>query len=197
MMDSMPQVTLLTLVIGLVGGAGVAFGIAAGSFGRTRMSPRSILGGAAGGLLVGAVVKLLAIDAFSLLFGQSPGDVTGAPEGAVLGAAVGLGAWLALRGAPLSLLRGKMYAGFAGAAAGGAITLAGGRLMGGSLDLLSDRFPSSRLPLDAISPLLGERGFGPVSQGVTGALEGMLFAAGVVGAMLMARRFLDRGTAAA
>lgn len=186
----------LTLVIGLIGGAGVAFGIAAGSFGRTRLSPWSILGGAAGGLLVGAVTKLLTTDAFSLLLGQSPGDVTGAPEGAVLGAAVGLGAWLALQDAALSISRGKIYAALCGAAAGGMITVAGGRLLGGSLDLVSKRFTSSRLPLEAIGGLLGERGFGRVSQGVTGALEGMLFAAGVVGAMLMARRFLDKGTTA-
>src|SRR4051812_2866420 len=58
--------TCLTIVVALTGGAGVSFGIAAarlatGSFGRW-----TIVGGAAGGLVVGAIVKLLGLDAFNL-----------------------------------------------------------------------------------------------------------------------------------
>jgi hypothetical protein len=34
--------------------------------------PRSVIGGALGGLLVGALVKLIGIDAFTLLVGRSP-----------------------------------------------------------------------------------------------------------------------------
>jgi hypothetical protein len=181
----------LTLLVGLAGGAGVGFGIAATAFGRRTPGPAIVAGGAIGGLLVGAVVKLIATDAFSLLLGHSPGDITGAPEGAVLGAAVGLAAWLSLRNAPVSFVRGKTYAAVAGAAAGLLIILLGGRLMGGSLDLLAERFTSSRLRLDAIGAFLGERSFGPLSQAVSGAFEGMLFAAGVVGAMLFAQRLLD------
>ena len=62
--------------------------------------------------------------------------------------------------------------------------------MGGSLDLLAHGFPGSRLRLDQIGGLFGERGFGPVSQVVTGGLEGMLFGGCVVGAMILARRSL-------
>ena len=69
----------------------MSFGIAAPS--RVgRPSAWSIAGGAAGGLVVGAVVKLLGLDAFNLLLGQSPGDITGAAEGVLLGGAVGLAA---------------------------------------------------------------------------------------------------------
>jgi len=75
-----------------------------------------------------------------------------------------------------------------GGSAGSLIPLIGGRLMGGSLDLLSRTFADSRLRLDAIGALLGEQGFGPMSQIVTGALEGALFSACVVGASLLARR---------
>ena len=60
--------------------------------------------------------------------------------------------------------------------------------MGGSLDLLARRFPDSRLRLDPIGALFNERGFGPVSQAVTGGLEGALFGACVVGAMLLVRQ---------
>ena len=37
-------------------------------------------------------------------------------------------------------------------------------MMGGSLDLLAQSFPASRLRLDQIGGLFGEPGFGPVSQ---------------------------------
>ena len=63
--------------------------------------------------------------------------------------------------------------------------------MGGSLELLAERFPNSRLRLDQLGALVGEQGFGPVSQVVTGALEGALFAACLVGGMILARRSLD------
>ena len=140
---------------------------------------------------MGGVVKLLGLDAFNLLLGRSPGDITGAAEGALLGGAVGLGAWLAGRGAePPSLRRGVAAAGLAGGAAGILIPLLGGRLMGGSLDLLARTFPDSRLRLDQIGGLFGESGFGPISQIVTGGGEGALFGGCVVGAMLIARRSL-------
>jgi hypothetical protein len=60
--------------------------------------------------------------------------------------------------------------------------------MGGSLDLLARTFPDSRLRIDAIGGLFGEPAFGPVSRIVTSGLEGGLFAACVVGAMMLAGR---------
>ncbi|QJE74530.1 transcriptional regulator [Aerophototrophica crusticola] len=180
----------ITLFIALLGGAGVSFGIAA--VGLVPGSPRGwgIAGGAAGGLLVGAVVKLLGLDAFTLLFGQSPGDITGAAEGLVLGAAVGLGAWIAGRGTG-GLRRGAIAGALCGGMAGALVTLLGGRLLGGSLDLLAQRFPEARLRLDPIGALLGEAGFGPVSQTVTATLEGALFAACTVAALSLARRRME------
>lgn len=183
-----------TLLIALLGGAGVSFGIAVAAL--ASPDPRwRILGGAAGGLVVGAIVKLLGLDAFNLLLGRTPGDITGAPEGLLLGAAVGLGAWLASREAtPPSLRRGAGTAAVAGGTAGLLIALLGGRMMGGSLDLLAQHFPGSRLRLDPIGRLFGEAGFGPVSQAVTGALEGALFAGCVVAAMILAARTMRANT---
>jgi DNA-binding winged helix-turn-helix (wHTH) protein len=180
----------LTIAAALIGGAGVSFGIAASGFARARHW--SIVGGGLGGLIVGGTVKLLGLDAFNLLLGRSPGDITGGTEGALLGAAVGLGVWLASRHpAPLSLRRGAAVAALAGGASGILIPLLGGRLMGGSLDLLARSFPGSRLRLDLMGGLFGERGFGPISQIVTGALEGALFGGCIVGAMIIARRSLS------
>jgi DNA-binding winged helix-turn-helix (wHTH) protein len=172
----------VTILVALLGAAGVSFGIAL----SRRFGLWCIAGGAAGGLLVGASVKLLGLDAFSLLVGQSPGDITGAFEGFMIGAAVGLGAWLASRSA--SLRRAVFQSALCGGAAGLAIALLGGRLMLGSLDLLARQMPGSRLRLDQISRLFGEASFGPVTQTVTSVLEGALFAAGVVAAMIVARR---------
>ena len=179
----------VTILVALMGGAGVGFGIAIGAS-RGSSWWHSVLGGAAGGLLIGAVVKLLGLDAFTLLLGRSPGDITGAAEGLVLGGAIGLGAWLATNSA--TLRKGVMAGGLIGGAAGLAIIMAGGRLMAGSLDLLATQFPDSRLRLDEIGGLFGERGLGPISQIVTGGLEGALFAACVVAAMGLARRELER-----
>ena len=179
----------LTIAAALMGGAGVSFGTAAAGFARNRAW--SIAGGALGGLAVGGAVKLLGLDAFNLLLGRSPGDIPGAAEGFLLGGAVGLGAWLGGRGRePPSLRRGAAAAALTGGAAGLFIPLLGGRLMGGSLDQLARSFPGSRLRLDPIGALFGESGFGPVSQTVTGALEGALFGGFVVGAMILARRSL-------
>ena len=184
--------TCLTAVVGVIGGAGVAFGIAATGFAPGRRWQWDIIGGACGGTVVGAVVKLLGIDAFNLLFGHSPGDITGAAEGALLGAAIGLGAWLGSRSLPaLSLRRSAAIAGLAGGVTGILITLLGGRLLGGSLDMLARQFPDSRLQLGQIGALFGEDGFGSISRFVTAGAEGALFSAFVVGAMLLARRSLS------
>ncbi|HYC66702.1 transcriptional regulator [Brevundimonas sp.] len=179
----------LCLILGLIAGAGVGFGIAAAGFAPRRSWLWSLVGGAAGGLLTGAFGKLIGLDAFNLLFGHSPGAITGAAEGALIGGALGLGAWLAsLVPGPARLVPSFAAGGLSGAAAGAVLPLLGGRLMGGSLDLLARQFPESRLSLDQIGAVFGEAGFGPVSQVVTGAIEGLLFGGWVVAAMMLARR---------
>ena len=185
----------LTLGVALMGGAGVSLGIAAAGVLARRISPWMIFGGAAGGLVVGAFVKLIGSDAFDLLFGRSPGDITGAAEGVVLGGAIGLAVWLAARAPGYgSVQRGLLFGALAGGAAGLAIALAGGTLLGGSLDLLSHQFPGSRLELGRLGAVFGETSFGPIAEAVTGALEGALFSAGVVGAMILAgKRFRPNG----
>ena len=182
--------TCVTILVAVTGAAGVSLGVAASDLLARKSGPWRIVGGALGGLSVGAVVKMLGLDAFSLLLGQTPAGITGGGGGLVLGGAVGLGAWLAVRGAP-SLRRTAAWAGLAGAAAGVAIGLMGGHLFGGSLDLLGRRFAESRLNLDGVAQLLGEAEFGVVSRTVTGGLEGFLFGVCVVGAMWLAGRRND------
>ena len=176
----------LTVLVGIIGAAGVSFALATAFWSRPSSWQWLTAAGASGGLVVGAVVKLLGLDAFSLLVGQSPGNITGAFEGAILGAAVGLGAWLASRSS--SLRSGAAMAAGCGAVAGLLIPLLGGHLMAGSLDLLAHRMPESRLHFDQLGGIFGERGLGPIAQSVTGALEGALFAGCVVAAMVIAQR---------
>lgn len=179
----------LSALIGLAGAGGVSSGIAAARFTSVHRPWWIVVGGAAGGMLIGAVVKLLGLDAFNLLLGRTPGDIAGAAEGFVLGGAVGLAAMLAER-ANVSLRRGVSFAVFFGGASGVLISSLGGRLMLGSLDEVARTFPSSQLRLEPIGALFGERGLGPVGQAVTSALEGALFSGCIVGAMLLARRRL-------
>ena len=181
----------LTVLVALIGGAAVAFGIAVLARDLARPWRHAIPAGAVGGLAVGAVVKLLGLDAVELLLGQSPGDITGALEGFALGAAAGTGLWLAGRGRAVSPRRVVVTAGFSGALAGALIPLLGGRLMAGSLDQLARTFPDSRLRFDALGALFGEHGLGRVAEAATGSLEGALFAACLAGAMAAAFQKAD------
>ena len=86
-----------------------SLGIAAADLLAKRPGPWRIVGGALGGMIVGAVVKVLGLDAFALLLGEAPGGITGGGGGLVLGAAIGIGAWLAVRGErPLSMIHAVM-----------------------------------------------------------------------------------------
>jgi hypothetical protein len=174
----------------VIGAAGVSFAIAGMLFARRQSLPWLALAGAAGGLFVGAFGKLLGHDSFVLLVGRSPGEITGAMEGFLLGAAVGTGAWLAskVRFARQAVALG----GVTGAAGGIIIALLGGRLMLGSLELLAQAFPGSRLRIDQLGRLFGEAGFGPVTHYSSTVLEAALFSACVVGAVMIARRKWER-----
>lgn len=182
----------LTLLVALIGAAGVAGGIALGGFGSGRPGTAVIAGGAIGGLVVGAATKFLGLDAFQLLFGRSLGDITGAAEGLALGGAVGAGAWLAGRGGYATPIRkAASVAALVSGAAGIAIVLLGGQLMAGSLETLAASMPGSRLRLDQLGAILGEDGFGPLTRLLTGGLEAALFGGCVLAAMLLARRQME------
>lgn len=176
----------VTLLVALLGGAGVSFAIASSAFAKSRSWQRLTLLGAAGGLFVGAFGKLLALDAFALLVGRSPSGITGAMEGLLVGAGAGLGAALAMKTG--SVRRGTALAALAGALAGIFIALLGGRLMLGSLELVAKTFPSSNLRLDGLAHLFGEERIGIVTRFSSIILEASLFSACLVGMMMLARR---------
>jgi DNA-binding winged helix-turn-helix (wHTH) protein len=176
----------VTIAVAVIGSAGVSLGIAGAFLSDRARLLRFVGGGALGGLMVGLIAKLIMIDSFRILFGQSPGDITGALEGLILGGAVGLGAWVAARST--SLRRAAAVAAACGAAGGLLIALLGRPLMAGSLARLAQHLPSSRLSLDAIANLVGEGRFGPLAGAATATLEGALFAAAIVLAMRLMER---------
>jgi DNA-binding winged helix-turn-helix (wHTH) protein len=179
----------ITILLALMGGTGVALGIAIST--RVGGGARPIIGGALGGLVTGTLVKFLGLDAFNLLIGRSPGDITGPLEGAVIGCAVGIAYVIAGHLEDGPRWRRIAVAVICGAGGGLVVALVGGHMLGGSLDLLAHQFPDSRLRFDRIGALFGESGFGTVSRIVTSALEGGLFGGGVVTAMRLARRNLE------
>ncbi len=189
----------LNVLVGVTGGFGVSLGLAgAGMVARSMPDFRVVLrvaGAAFGGLFVGATAKLLGVDAFNLLLGHAPDGMTGGLEGAALGGALALGAHLGSRAG--DVLGGARRwpaaagAGVAAALAGTLIPLVGGRLMGGSLDLLAKSFTDSRLQLDTFGRLFGELHFGQATQVVLGGIEGLLFGGCVVAALGVMRRVQD------
>lgn len=175
----------LTALIGMVGGSSIGFGVGAARFILPDREPGALVGGACGGLLVGAVARLAGLDAFVILFGSAPRAMTGAGEGLLLGAAIGAGVWIARgRRRRVALLAGAGLTGSAGAGA----ALLGGRLMGGSLAALAAQFPGARLRLDHLGVLFGETRFGSISQAATAGLEGALFGAAMVLALSLEQR---------
>jgi DNA-binding winged helix-turn-helix (wHTH) protein len=174
----------LATLLGLIGAAGVAAGLAVARLLAAHVALAGLLGGALGGLLVGALGQLIGQDAFLLLFGQAPGEITGAFEGLLLGAAVGLGDDLGRRfSGQWDWRRCVEHAALLGGVAGVAIALSGGRLLGGSLVALADSFPDARLHLDPLGSLPGALG-----AVLTSSLEGAWFSACLVGALGLARR---------
>ena len=183
--------TLLILLVlcggvGLIAGLGVGAGLALAA----RLAPAQplwlVAGGAAGGGVIGALAKMIGLDAFSLLFGRAPAAMTGAPEGLLLGAVVGLLVWLERSdlvkrgpGWPIALAVPS------GIVAGAAIGFSGGRLMAGSLAGLAAQFTESRIRLDRIGTLFGDSQFGPLSLAFTTAFEAMLFVTCLVAAILL------------
>ncbi len=176
--------------IGIAGGLGVSYGMAAAAFLRPGKPLWSVLGAVLGGAFVGSVANLVGVDAFNLLFGRTPAAITGPLEGAVVGAALALGVqWGRGTG---TLWRSVLAAGTLGAGVGSLIPLLGGQLFAGSLQALVRAFSGSRLQLDALGGLFGDARLGQVTQAILGGIEASLFCACVAAAILLARHNLMR-----
>lgn len=169
-------------VIGVVGGLGVSFGMISAARVAYRHSRWwSLVGGATGGAFVGGSSKLLSVDTVEALFGQSPTGITGALEGAVIGLGVSLGAVLIAVLWPRARVWQKVLGASLGAmCAGVLLTVIGGNLFSGSLEIVAKLFTNSQIRMEPLAPFFGEVHFGHTSQIISGAIEGFLFGAGVM-----------------
>ncbi|HEX5756178.1 MAG TPA: transcriptional regulator [Arenimonas sp.] len=177
----------LSVLVGMAGAFGVGTGMALGR--RFGGSTVLVLAGAtAGGLLIGGVTRLLGSDVFTLLVGHAPAGITGGLEGAAIGFSLAAG-WLA--GGGFDVPRGHrpvQLAALCTGLAGALVSLAGGRMMAGSLAQVTATFEQSRLDLAPLAALFGEAQFGPLAQTALGALEGAVFGGCVAAVLLAARR---------
>lgn len=176
--------TALCLAVGVLGGFGTGLGMACAVAWRGESATWLPAGGAVGGMLTGALGRVVGLDLFSVITGIGVGPVTGLFEGAAIGALAGAGCALANRFAGRG---GLGFAALAAAAGGALVALAGGRLMAGSLVLLERAMAGSRLSLEGWGALFGESGFGTLTLVATSALEAAVFVTCVAWAVRRAR----------
>jgi hypothetical protein len=156
--------------------------------------------GAVGGGLVGAVARRLADALVEGIFAVPALDLAGGIEGALIGAAAGLGYGLSTsrpsggmatpRGT--SRLRVSMVTGLACALAAGALSLGGLRLGAASLRSVTAGFPESKVRFDAFAPLLGEPHVGRRTWAALAATEGLFFGAGLAAGLTRRPRRRDK-----
>ncbi len=177
--------------IGGIGGVGVGFGLVAASHITYRHSRWwSVVGGAAGGAIVGGITNLLGVDIIRSVFGRAPSGITGALEGAVIGAGVTLGAvliteWLK---APRAWQR-ISGAALGGMCAGVILTVIGGNLFSGSLEIVARSFADSQIRMEPLAPYFSKVHNSHIREIIFGGIEGLMFGAGLMsGIELVARK---------
>lgn len=175
----------LGLLVSGLGAFGVSFGMTAAAHLTYRHSRWwSIIGGVAGGAVIGWSAHLLGVDTLQTLFGKSSTEITGAFEGSVVGAGVSLGAVLMRQ----LLDEAKSWQRIFGAAlgaftAGALLAIIGGNLFSASLELIARSFANSQIRMEPVASFFGEVHFGRTTQIALGAIEGMLFGGCLMGGM--------------
>lgn len=174
---------LLSATLAVLGGAAIGAGMALATLWRGEKDWAVVLGGAAGGIVIGGLGSALAAHGMQSLTGVFPGRVTGMFEGMALGSAAGASLQIVLR-ANMSRSAAIMLAALVGASVTGLTALAGGSFLGGTLALLEAQFPASHLRMAGVGALFGDEGFGGSSRLVTALLEGAAFTSAIVFANL-------------
>lgn len=174
----------LTALGSFIGAAG-GLGVSAGMISAARIAYRhsrwwSVVGGAAGGAMIGGTAYLLGVDMVNALFGKRPIGITGAMEGTVIGVGVSLGVVLAHTfWRQARSWQRVVGAGFGAMCAGVLLIVIGGNLFSGSLEIVARLFANSQMRLDTLAPVFGEVHFGQTTQLILGAMEGLLFGVGM------------------
>ena len=177
----------LGAIAGFTGAAGVAAGIvSAEALARSRRGLAIVVGGAIGGLLIGAAVQVVTAWTLADLFGLHV-PVGGAVEGLCLGAAIGAGYAATTRrreggiARPTGAARWRVAAVTAacGAVTAMALSAFGSPMVGGVIHAVAQASAGSQVQLTPLGNWLGEPAFGPLTQRLVGAFEGGLFGFGL------------------
>ena len=191
-----PVLALVGAGAGAAGGLGVGAGLAvAESSSRLRNAWGLTFGAAAGGAAAGIAVQWLTRWSLVAVVGLNL-PIGGGIEGLLIGAAAGAGYALARGegfGAHSRVLRAMVIAAFCAAAAVG-LSWTGRPLVGGTLHAIAREARGSQISLAPLGRLVGEPGFGPVSQVLIAAWEGGIFGLGVGIALLRRRSHGDLTT---
>ena len=164
-------IVLLTAALSLIGGAAIGAGMGLAALWRGERDWSVVFGGAAGGVVVGALGSALASHGLQSLTGIYPERVTGLFEGLALGTAAAA-AWVGSARAGWSRLKAGLFATAGGAAVAGACAMAGGRFYSSTLLALQGAFPSSRIDMAWLSQTMGSA---PLA-----AIEGAIFCFAIV-----------------
>jgi hypothetical protein len=174
--------------MGGLGAAGVGSGLAAAeALVRSWRTPALAAMGALGGGLVGALARHLADALVEGIFAVPALDLAGGVEGAMIGAAAGLGygLWTSRPNGGMvtphgkSRLRVSLATGLACAVAAGLLCAGGFRLGAASLQSVVRGFPDTQVRFAAFAPLVGETDVGPRTRVALGATEGLFFGVGL------------------
>ena len=168
---------VLGITAGSIGGFGVSFGMTAAAQITYRHSKWWALAGSAlGGAAIGGSTKFISLYTLRALFGGIPTEVTGAFEGAFIGAGLVLGALLAdqLSFEPKPWRR-IIGAGLGTMAACVILALLGRNLFSGSIELVARSFVDSQIKMDPLASFFGELYFGRTTQIALGTIEGLMF----------------------
>jgi DNA-binding winged helix-turn-helix (wHTH) protein len=179
---------LLGMVVGGVGAAGVAAGLAtAEALVRSWRRLSLTLFGALGGGAVGGAAHLLGQWTIQGLFGRDLSPLGGGFEGLVIGGAAGFGYALSTPRAEGGMatphgrdrIRVALFTGIAASLAAVALAATGSHLGAMSIDFMARAFPGSQVTLDPLARLLGEPTPGPLTRLVISGGEGLVFGFGL------------------
>lgn len=186
--------TILVLMsLGALAGAFGGFGVSLGIIMMQNISFRhshywSVIGGALGGFTIGGLLYILEVDIFRTLFGHQLSGVTGAYEGLVIGATLGLGRITGEQFYPEMKLFKILGAAFGSMVGAVLLTSIEGNLFSGSIEIIARSFSKSQLNLQPVAALFGEVYFGKLSRIILGAMEGFLFGGFMTAGMEMFRK---------
>jgi hypothetical protein len=182
-----PVLAAIGAACGAIGGAGVGSGLSiAAAIIPARPSLAAVVGGAAGGGLVGLVVSWLGLWSLTVLVGMNQA-IGGGLEGVILGGAAGLGYRMATgepgggRPGPRDPGPARAAGVTAGACALGALGLAlsGRPLVGGTIHLIAQASTAGQAMLTPLGRMIGEPGFGPLTAALIAMGEGATFGLGL------------------